>query len=207
MECKVRGPSRLSQHLLAAVVFGVLLVIAPLALGACGSAQQTSTGSNPGDVGTTISVPGLPEQMPSDFGFTAAYGVGARNVLDTFTGTFTKDIINPNKPNPTVELRLTPEELATLYQDLVDMDILDYPSVFRPELENQSGTMVVMTPNPTYLLTIRAAGSERSISWDDANQMTTPRAKALRDWFTKLQRLIEAKPEYQVMPPTEAGYQ
>jgi hypothetical protein len=112
MECSVRGSSRLSQHLLAAVVFGVLLVMAPLALGACGSAQQTSIGSDPGDAGTTASAPGLPEQIPPDFGFTAAYGVDARNVLDTFTGTFTKDIINPNKPNPTVELRLTPEELA-----------------------------------------------------------------------------------------------
>ncbi len=143
--------------------------------------------------------------MPADFGFVAAYGVTAKNVLDTFAGTFTKDIISP-KPNPTAELRLTPEELATLYQDLVDMGILDYPSVFRPELENQSGTMMMVQPYKTYLLTIRAGGNEKHISWEDANQMSTPRAEALRDWFTKLQQLIEATPEYQAMPPAEGGY-
>ncbi len=148
---------------------------------------------------------GLPRQMPADFGFVAAYGVTAKNALDTFAGTFTKDIIS-SKPNPTVGLRLTPEELATLYQGLVDISILDYPAVFRPEQEDESGVIAWIEPHDTYLLTIRAAGGEKHIFWEAGYQGGLPRATALRDWFTKLEQMIEAKPEYQAMPPTEGGY-
>jgi hypothetical protein len=65
----------------------------------------------------------LPAVQPADFGFVAAYGVGVRNQIDTFQGTFTKDIISQTKPNPTVELRLTPE---------ADEDLLHHPACLRP---------------------------------------------------------------------------
>ena len=166
--------------------------------------RPTTTSTGATTPSTTLA--SLPASPPADFSFVAAYGVTSKNVLDTFAGTFTKDIISPSKPNPTVELRLTAEELATLYQDLVDMDVLDYPSVFQPESENTSGTMVTMEPHQTYLLTIRMTGIEKHISWEDAHQMRTPEAKALRGWFKKLQLMIEAKPEYRAMPPVEGGY-
>jgi hypothetical protein len=184
MEGRSPGWSHSSSCAATAALFAALLVMVSVAFVGCG----------------------LPRQMPSDFGFTAAYGVQARNVLDTFTGTFTKDIINPNKPNPTVELRLTHEELATLYQGLVDISILDYPAVFRPEQEDESGVFPWIEPHDTYLLTIRAAGGEKHIFWEAGYQGGLPRATALRDWFTKLEQIIEAKPEYQAMPPIEGGY-
>jgi hypothetical protein len=46
----------------------------------------------------------LPEQMPADFGLVAAYGVWARNVIDTFAHTFAKDL-GPSEEKPlTAEL-------------------------------------------------------------------------------------------------------
>jgi hypothetical protein len=142
----------------------------------------------------------LPAVQPADFGFFAAYGVGARNQIDTFNGTFTKDIISQTKPNPTVELRLTPEELASLYQDLRTMGILDYPSDFQPK------THWTASSPTSYRLEIRAGGIEKSISWGYADDATTPEAQALQDWFERLQEMIEAKPEYQRMPPLEGLY-
>ncbi len=152
--------------------------------------------------------PGLSEEMPPDFTLLAAYGVQAKNKLDTAAGTFTKDIVSMSKPNPTAELRLTREELATLYRSLKDMGILDYPSVFRPQLEAEAttGTSTMVSPHNTYLLSIRAGGMEKTISWEDESLSATPEAKALRDWFDALRQMIEAKPEYRAIPPAENAY-
>jgi hypothetical protein len=143
----------------------------------------------------------LPSAMPADFGFIARYGPWPGDSIDTLGGTFTKNINSQTgKPNPTIELRLADEELASLYQDLRSIRILDYPSDFRPRTR-----WTASTPN-SYHLYIRAGGREKEISWGYADDFVTREAKALRDWFEKLRQIIEAKPEYQRMPPMEQLY-
>ena len=185
----VRGP-RMHRRQYWAIVCWVLLgcLMAGGFAASCRSATPTTAGAQ------------LPAVQPADFGFVAAYGVGARNQLDTFKGTFTKDIISQTKPNPTVELRLTSDELASLYQDLRTMRILGYPS----NLDTTTG-MTASSPT-SYRLRIRAGGTEKSISWGYGDFAGTPEAQALQDWFEKLRQMIEAKPEYQRMPPLEGGY-
>jgi hypothetical protein len=150
----------------------------------------------------------LPLTMPANFAFTAAYGVGANNLIDTFDGTFTKDVIAAPKPNPTTSLRLTSKEMAALYDDLVDIGILDYPSDFHPDAEQEAKTGVHqwMDPHPTYVLRVRAAGCDKYIFWEDGSGSVAPKATALRHWFDRLKQMIEAKPEYKAMPPTERAY-
>jgi hypothetical protein len=143
----------------------------------------------------------LPAIQPADFGFVAAYGPYGRNELDTFKGTFIKDIIRQTKPNPTVELRLTAEELAGLYQDLVSMRVLDLPSTM-----DTTNTGITASTPTSYRVYIRAGGVEKTLTWEHGEFAGTPEAKALLDWFEKLQRMIEAKPEYQRMPPLEGAY-
>jgi hypothetical protein len=143
----------------------------------------------------------LPAIMPADFGFIARDGPWPGDSVDTFTGRFTKNVNSQTgKPNPTVELRLTNEELAGLYQDLRSIHILDYPSEFHPRTR-----WTASTPNG-YHLYIRTGGIEKEISWGYADDFIAPEAKALRDWFKTLRVIIEAKPEYQRMPPMEQLY-
>jgi hypothetical protein len=78
--------------------FPILLLFAALILVGSGCSSASTT---------TSKEVGLPGDQPSDFAFVASYGPYGKNWLDTFTGTFTKDLISPTKPNPTVDLRLT----------------------------------------------------------------------------------------------------
>jgi len=48
-----------------------------------------------------------------DFNLIFKYGVTARNELNTFQGTYTKDMISD--PSITVDLSLTEEELSRIY--------------------------------------------------------------------------------------------
>jgi hypothetical protein len=178
-------------------VFGTLLLLAAPGLAGVGCAPSSTTT-------ITSSEAELPAAQPDDFGFIANYGPYGKNQLDTFAGTFTKDIISQTKPNPTVELRLTAEELATLYQDLRAMRILDYPDSLDPSNTGKTG-ITASTPT-SYQLQIRAGGVEKTIHWEHGEFARTDQAKALFDWFQKLRAMIGTKPEYQRMPQLEGGY-
>jgi hypothetical protein len=83
--------------------------------------------------------------------------------IDTFEETFTKDIISQTKPNPTAELRLTTEQLGSLYQDLHAVGILNYSSDFRPTTRWTAGSSSPLAgsgpPGPS-----PPAGSQRTAS-------------------------------------------
>lgn len=147
----------------------------------------------------------LPEQMPADFGFVAEWW---RNSLDTFKGTFTKDLVAGSPITATANLSLTRDEMERVYQELVAMDILSYPAAFAPPYAEVTtpGTEHTVSGVINYHLRLTAAGIEKDISWSDVNGSTTQEAVALRDWFRRLMELIISKPEYKAMPQARGGY-
>ena len=163
------------------------------------SLGTTSTTSSPP---YTVPAPVFPAQVPSDFGFRAAYGVTAKNVMDTFAGTFTKDLAKAGQA--TTDLRLTGEEMQRLYGDLAEMQSRWQLFTTPFSVEDAGG---FVTPSVIYRLewSVGDFGSI-PIVWDDSNLSADPKAVALRDWFDKLRRSIEAKPEYEALPPAEGGY-
>jgi hypothetical protein len=150
----------------------------------------------------TVPAPVFPAEVPPDFGFRAAYGVTAKNVMDTFAGTFTKDLVLNGQA--TTDLRLTVEEMQSLYRDLLEMQSRWQLFTTPFSLED---TGMFVTPSVIYQLEWSVGDfSTVPIVWDDSVLSSEPKAVALRDWFDKLGRMIEAKPEYETLPPAEGGY-
>src|SRR5665647_2086970 len=81
-------------------------------------------------------------QQVGDFGFTLKYGVGAKNELNTFEGTFTKDLVIAG--TTTTGLRLSNTELNQIYEEMLRIHIMDYPETFK-ESRNS-----MVTPFQTY---------------------------------------------------------
>ena len=180
--------------------FGIVVVIGMLtAVGAgvfaAGCASSTTT--------TSIAAAAkLPAAQPADFGFVASYGAYGKDRLDTFAGTFTKDIISQTKPNPTATLRLAADQMAALYQDLRAMEFQDFPDFLDP------GNTAVTASTPTsYRLDIRADGVTKTVQFVHGDLPETEQAKAYVAWFEKLRGMIEGTPEYKQMPPLEGGYE
>lgn len=150
----------------------------------------------------TVPVPVFPAEVPSDFGFRAAYGVTAKNAMDTFAGTFTKDLVLNGQA--TTDLRLTAEEMQSLYRDLVEMQSRWQLFTTPFSLED---TGMFVTPSIVYRLEWSVGDfSAIPIVWDDSILSSDPKAVDLRDWFDKLRRMIEARPEYEALPPAKGGY-
>ncbi len=148
------------------------------------------------------------QEMPPDFGFIAEWGVARMNTLDTFTGTFTKDLVLGSPVTATADLSLTQQELEDAYKRLLGIDIWGYPTHFAPPYADVTtpGQDQTISPVMNYHLHVVAAGMSKDIWWSDSNGSSAPEALTLRYWFRWLMELITSKPEYKAMPPARGGY-
>lgn len=146
------------------------------------------------------------DYLPKDFGFKLSYGVGAKNVIDTYEGTFVKDLVSAGTAK--TMLVFTPEEMKTIYQKMQEIDILNYPSKFAPPYADnlEPGMKRIVMPHETYSLNVTFDGSTRDIYWDDTNMSEAAKAKALRELFDYINEIIMNKDEYKKLPAFVGGY-
>jgi len=216
--------SRQRGHLMTNALAAALLVVLTVAVSACGMAtdggpaasapgiSEASTTSGTAEPPETAGQPALPEEMPDDFGFVAAWGVGAKNSIDTFAGTVVKDRIT--EPAASGELVLSSVAMQTLYQDLRTMEstwqLFSAGLNFDPEPYSEiypPGVTSFVTPFMTYRLDWRGGGfMSMHVDWDDGMLSPEPKAAALRTWFRMLREIVEAMPEWQALPAPVGGY-
>lgn len=141
----------------------------------------------------------LPESKPKDFNFVFNYGVNAKNQLDTTKGQFTKDMVS--EPSITTNLKLSDDEMNTIYSEMKKINILDYPNKFNPKSNK------IQTPFDTYSIKIIIDGKEKSIYWKDENVSKSKEADQLRKLFKKIQEIIDNKEEFKKLPDPKYHYQ
>jgi hypothetical protein len=167
----------------------VLLVsFAALALAACQAGAPTAA---------TVEMPA----RAADFAFTFEFSVCYREVLDTFDGTYTRQIAGePDVHGPMV---LNAEQMQAVYDKLVAIDFWSYPAEYRvPAAE----VVAVVSPYYRYALTVRNDGTTHAVAWtDDIVDPAPLEAVRLRELFTSLVRMVKATPEFQALPSASIG--
>ena len=141
----------------------------------------------------------LPESKPKDFNFVFNYAVNAKNQLDTAKEQFTKDMVL--EPSITTNLKLTDDEMNTIYSEMKKANILYYPDNFNPK------SNTIQTPSSTYSIKIIVDGKEKSIFWKDENISQSKEATQLRNLFKKIQEIIVDKEEFKKLPDSKSHYQ
>lgn len=129
-----------------------------------------------------------------------AYGVGARNVLDTTSGTFTKDMILASPI--TVPLKLTEREMARIARRIDAIDFFSYPATYTTP-EDGDGWM---EPHQSYRFSVTTAEGMKTVTWEDAVFNDDERAAGLRGLARLIERIIHARPEYKALPEPEGAY-
>lgn len=140
----------------------------------------------------------LRDLKPADLDFVFNYGVGAKNQLNTTNGKFTKDMIR--EESITTDLKLSDEEMGEIYAGMNRINILSYPSNFKPK-SNMS-----RFPHSTYIIKIIADGKEKTIEWKDENASESKEAVQLRELFKRIQEIIVNKEEFKKLPEAKGGY-
>lgn len=146
------------------------------------------------------------------FGFRLSYGVNGRNQnrLDTIEGTFTKDLLTAG--TETVRLQLTEDEVKVVKDEMIDMDIFEYPQTFKRYFE--------VTPKSTFVMEINDQGKKKVLAWDAGNvpikslsplvyieNEETEQILRLHRLTNKIIGMIEQKQEYKELPEVQGGYQ
>ncbi len=130
------------------------------------------------------------------------YGVDAKNVVNTFEGTYTKDMI-PDPPI-TTKLSLTREELDTIYKKMVDIDFFSYPEVFTVQVEG--GSVGMITPYQSYYFKVQYGSGIKEMSWEDSITNQNNDADRLRELTKCIREIVESKKEYKKLPPPRGAY-
>jgi len=170
------------------IAFSILL-IAILALVGCNSSKEEKT-------------PDI-EFQEANFNFIFRYGVGAKNELNTFNGTYTKDMISD--PSITIELSLTEEELDSIYQKMVEIDFFNYPDKFAiVPLPNDQ--VVLVNPASSYYFKVQQDFEIKELWWEDVISYLDAKANKLRELINLIRIIIESKDEYKKLPQPTGGY-
>lgn len=136
--------------------------------------------------------------MPEDFNFVVKYGVGAKNAIDTYQGTFTKDLIAAG--TATAKIKFTGEEMLIIHNKMDKADLFSYPENFAPSSD------VLSQPHQTYYLKVQMGGKVKEIFWKDQHISQTMEAVRLRNLIGEIVDLIERKEEFKNMPEPEGAY-
>ena len=146
---------------------------------------------------------GNPTPGESNFNLIFKYGVSAKNILDTFEGTYTKDMVMD--PSITVNISLSEEELDRIYKKMVKIDFFSYPEKFKvsPSLGEIVG---IVTLYSRYYFRVEYDSQIKELSWDDELIYKDEKADRLREVIKLIRDIIESKEEYKELPEPTSGY-
>ncbi|BBH20454.1 hypothetical protein Back11_17990 [Paenibacillus baekrokdamisoli] len=132
---------------------------------------------------------------PKDFNFTFEYGSFYNNILNTFEGTYTKDLVMNGAI--TTELNLTEKEKKQIYKLMKDINLFNYLN----EIEG-----LVMEPTSGYRFEIQYNGKKKIINWK--GEFTDRlRDKEFIKMTTTIIEIIQSKEAYKLLPPIQGSYE
>lgn len=140
----------------------------------------------------------LNADYPADFDFELKYGVNARNVINTFDDTFTKDLVSAGTAK--TKMALTLEEKREVYSEMNRMGFFKLPAVFTPK--GKGG----VEPHNSYYFKVRYNGQIKEVSWVDENLSEDYKALEMRNLINKITNNVQKRPEFKDLPEPKGGY-
>jgi len=125
-------------------------------------------------------------------------GLIPKYVLDTTSRTLVYTPLG-DTTSTTISLRLTEDELESIYQKALSTGFFDYPSEF---VVPHDQALAYHTPATSYELSMTDGAMTNSVSWTD-EAMTKPgytKADQLRELMKLINEVIESHPEVQQLP-------
>lgn len=139
----------------------------------------------------------MPQNPPAgrhtNFNFIFRYGVGAKNELNTFEQTYTKDMIMD--PPITIKFKLSNSELMGIYKKINDLKLLE-------KNEKPTKNMLAM-PCSSYYLKVQIDSAKKELSWDNCRGKISDRFQQFTNYIIQI---IESKEEYKELPIPKGGY-
>jgi len=177
------------------IIFGLTLVVSLLVTTGCNNVNQEPEPGRDGNVSPTTG--------KSAFNMIFKYGVMAVNELNTFEGTYTKDMVSV--PSITVELTLSQEEKGRIYQKMLEIDFFNYPEEFSVSVP-EGEVIGMVTPYLSYYFKVEYNSQTKELRWKDNITKPDEKADKLRELITLIRDIVESKEEYKKLPEPTLAY-
>jgi hypothetical protein len=125
------------------------------------------------------------------------FGTGARNELDTFQGTFTKDLCIDG--TVTTRMVLSEAELEQVRQKIVEAEFFSCPETF-PLKET------LTAPDYSYYMMVQDGNNTKEVTWSNNSEIDSSTQNKLDNLTDFLINLISEKPECQRLPQPNGAY-
>ncbi|MDG5786185.1 hypothetical protein QA612_01690 [Evansella sp. AB-P1] len=139
----------------------------------------------------------LPKEMPEDFDFVLKYGYEARNIINTYENTYTKNMIMDE--DITIGMSLSNEEREWIYEKMVNADILN-------SAENASEIQCA-DPHEKNELTLTLDGEAYEREWITSYCQSRPDNKLKKLTEAIHREMIMMKEEYKELPEPTGAYE
>ncbi|MFF3102328.1 hypothetical protein [Viridibacillus arvi] len=140
----------------------------------------------------------MPDEMPSDFGFSVKFGVGKKNEIDTFEGKVTKDLVDDG--TATIILPFTIEEKAKIYEKMKNINIISMK-----DLVPKTECMTKPYSEDEWKITINGEKITPYISGAYCEKANDE--NKLIDLRNYIRNIVQNKVEYQKLPEATGGYE
>jgi len=125
---------------------------------------------------------------------------GFRDELNTFARTLQKDLVLDG--TVTVPFWLTSDEQDQILQKAMGIDFFSLPDTLRRE-----PGVFISTPDPSPdLLRLQYGSQEKTVVWYYPQDPNDTQWKALLELRNVIVQVIQAKPEYKILPAARGGY-
>jgi hypothetical protein len=138
-----------------------------------------------------------PQHDPQDVRIQFQYGF--RNMVDTFNGTLTKDLILDGTIS--TSFWLTKAEQEAVLAEVQKEDFFHLPDT----LFATPGVMVSPNPSPDFLR-VAANGEDKMVVWFYPVDVTLPGGQSIQRVSEAVREIIESTPEYKELPAARGGY-
>ena len=125
------------------------------------------------------------------------FGTGAINELNTFHGTFTKDLIIDGIV--TARLILSHDELEQIQQKIIEAEFFNVPETF--PLKSP-----LTMPDYSYYLMVNNRTATKAVTWGTNSQIDSSTEARLNQLADFIINMISDKPELKLLPPANGAY-
>lgn len=196
------------------IVACLALVVAPSSTSGCDDGKpeepepvvESTVTPTPEETISGTESPVKHEPRESNFNLIFRYGIMAGNTLDTFQGTYVKDMVRD--PSIRIDLALTEEEMDSIYQKMVEIDFFNYPDRFSISVPPGVPTGV-FTPYSSYYFKVEYNSKIKELWWDDKivyKDYKDEKADRLRELIKLIMDIFESKEEYKKLPEPSSAY-
>lgn len=151
---------------------------------------------------------GQPSDLPRDFAIRFELGLCWRDLVDTRTDRYVRDLANGKGEKQTVRLQLTDTQWRDLWRWVEQSRFFALPSEINASQWKvyEGGTWKMTHPSPRYAVDVHGGGRRHRVDFDDDNsEATTDSLDRIRRLVTQLEEFFTQLPQVKRLPKPAVG--